>query len=111
LVRHSKAGYNYELVNRAKNAEELRFAYLMPIDVPQGKQEGSITVVEQTPSRFTMSIWEGRALPLLAKRLRVTNLGPETRTKLEPIARRRRNSNSCPTNGCYHSGRIWVTPV
>ena len=88
LVRHSKAGYNYELVNRAKSTEDLPDAYLLPIEVPQGRQDGSITVVEQTPSRFQMSIWENRAIPLLEKLLIVTNI-PEARQLLEPIVKRR----------------------
>lgn len=88
LVRHSKAGYNYELVNRTKGIEDLPDGYLVPIEVPQGRQDGAVTVVEQTPSRFQMSIWEGRALPLLEKLLIVTNL-PEARQVLEPIVKRR----------------------
>jgi len=89
LVRHSKAGYNYELVNRAKNIEDLPDAYLVPIEVPQGRQDGSVTVVEQTPSRYQISIWEGRAIGLLEKLLLMTNLGPDARAKLEPIVKRR----------------------
>jgi len=88
LVRHAKAGYNYELVNRAKGTEDLPDAYLLPIEVPQGRQENSITVVEQTPSRFQMSIWENRAIPLLEKLLVITNV-PEARQLLEPIVKRR----------------------
>ncbi len=89
LVRHPKAGYNYELVNRTRTTEDLADAYLIPIEV--GRQEGSITVVEQTPSKFNMTIWEPRALPLLEKLLLVTNLGPEMRQRLEPIVRRRQD--------------------
>jgi len=89
LVRHTKAGQNYELVNRTKATEDLPDAYLVPIAVVQGKREGTTTVVEQTPSRYGISIWEGRALPLLEKLLLATNLGPDARKRLEPIVRDR----------------------
>jgi hypothetical protein len=89
IVRHSKAGQNYELVNRTKSTEDLPDAYLIPVDVAKDKRDGSATVVEQTPSRYGISIWEGRALPLLEKVLLVTNLGQDARKKLEPIVRDR----------------------
>jgi hypothetical protein len=96
LVRHSKAGYNYELIGRGKNVEDLPDAYLIPIEVPQGKQEGAIKVVEQTPSRFTISIWEHRAIGLLDKLMLVTNV-PEARAKLEPIVRKRQEIGKLDT--------------
>jgi hypothetical protein len=89
IVRHSKAGQNYELLNRTKTTEDLADAYLIPVDVAKDKREGSTTVVEQTPSRYGISIWEGRALTLLEKLLLVTNLGPDARKRLEPIVRDR----------------------
>ena len=85
LIRHPKAGWNYQLAQRPTGTEDLPDGYLIPIQVPAGKQDGTVKVVEQTPSRFSISIWEGRALPLLERLLLSTNITPEARTKLEPI--------------------------
>jgi hypothetical protein len=87
LVRHSKAGSNYTLVAPKKGTEELPDAYLVPVEV--ARQQASTTVVEQTPSRRSITIWEGRALSLLERLLVATNLGQEARQKLEPIVTRR----------------------
>jgi hypothetical protein len=87
LVRHAKAGSNYTLVGRSKGTEDLPDAYLIPIEVP--RQQATSSVVEQTPSRRSISIWEGRALPLLERLLVATNLGQEARQRLEPIVARR----------------------
>lgn len=89
LIRHPKAGWNYQLAPRPDGTEDLPDGYLIPIQVPAGKQEGSIKVVEQTPSRMSISIWEGRAIPLLESLMLSTNLVPEARAKLEPIVRLR----------------------
>ncbi len=89
LIRHPKAGYNYQLAPRPQGTEDLADAYLIPIQVPAGKQDASIKVIEQTPSKMSISIWEGRALPLLEKLMLSTNLMPEARTRLEPIVKLR----------------------
>ena len=89
LIRHPKAGYNYQLAQRPAGTEDLPDGYLIPITVPAGKQEGALKVVEQTPSRLTISIWEPRATELLEKLLLSTNLGADARQRLEPIVRLR----------------------
>ena len=76
-------------MNRPKTTEELPDAYLIPVEVPKDKKEGATTVLERTPSRYNITIWEGRALLLLEKLLLVTTLGPEARKALEPIVARR----------------------
>ena len=65
LVRHSKAGWNYELVDPPVGTEVLPDGYLIRVEVAKGKSEGSTKVVEQTPSTTTISIWDYRALDLL----------------------------------------------
>ncbi len=90
LVRHPKAGWNYELAERPEGTEDLPDAYLVKIDVPPGKREGSLTVTEKTPSRREISIWDSPALPLLEKLVLATDLTPEIRAKLQPIVDRRR---------------------
>ncbi len=89
FVRHPKAGWNYTLKESPEGVEELPDAYLVPVRVPASKREATAAVVEETPSRTSISIWEGRAIPLLEKLLVGTNLGPEARAQLEPIVRLR----------------------
>jgi hypothetical protein len=88
LVRHPRTGYGYELATRPKGTEDLPDAYLVPIEVAAGKLEGTIDVTEQTPSRTSISIWDGRAASLLEKLL-VTSLSPQDRQRLEPIVQKR----------------------
>ena len=89
LVRHNQAGSNYELVERPADTEDLPGAYLVPVLVSKGKTEGEITLVEQTPSRTTMSIWDGRAVKLMEKLLVSGEVTPDMRKKLQPIVDRR----------------------
>ncbi len=89
LIRHPKAGNNYQLAPRPEGTEDLVDAYLIPVKVPAGQQEASVKVVEQTPSRLSISIWEGRAVPLLETLLVSTGITPEVRARIEPIVRLR----------------------
>jgi molecular chaperone DnaK (HSP70) len=90
LVRHSKAGSTFELTPRPADTEDLPDAYLIPLVVAKGQHEGSIKVVEQTPSRMQLSIWDGPAVGLLEKLLVDASLGPDTKKKLAPIIEKRR---------------------
>ena len=56
LVRHGRQGPNYELVNRPDGTEDLDGAYLVPVKVKTGANMASIKLVEQTPSRTTITI-------------------------------------------------------
>jgi hypothetical protein len=89
LIRHSKAGTHYALVDRPKETEDLMNAYLIPIKVPAGKREGEIKVVEQTPSRMQLTIWDSRSVKLLDTLLVSGGLNPADRAKLEPIVKLR----------------------
>jgi len=91
LVRHSKAGWNYELVDPPKGTEVLPDGYLIRVEVAKGKSEGSTNVVEQTPSTTQLSIWDYRALGLLETLVLSTDLTPDMRTKLQPIVDLRRD--------------------
>jgi len=88
-VRHQKAGGSYALAPRPAGTEDLPDAYLIPVTVPGGAVDGKLEVVEQTPSRTAMSIWDSRTLTLLEGVLAVNNLDPATRAKLEPIVKLR----------------------
>jgi hypothetical protein len=90
LIRHPKAGWNYELATRPEGTEDLPDAFLVKIAVAKGQREGSLTVTEQTPSRTQISIWEKPALELLEKLVLYTDLTPEAKKKLEPIVAKRR---------------------
>ncbi|MCA9712140.1 MAG: DUF4139 domain-containing protein, partial [Myxococcales bacterium] len=90
LVRHTKAGWNYELVDPPQGTEVLPDAYLIPVRVAAGRTEGSQQVVEQTPSTTSLSIWDGRALELLEALVVSTELTPPMLAKLQPVVDLRR---------------------
>lgn len=85
LVRHPKAGSNYALVERPDGTEELADAYLVPVKVAAKATDGALTVVEQTPGRTTISIWDGQAPALLEKLLIAGDLTPAMRARIEPV--------------------------
>ena len=89
LVRHPKAGWNYELVTRPEGTEDLPDGYLVRLDVAPNKTEGSLTIAEQTPSRTSISIWDGRSIKLLQELLLATDVTPQMRKKLEPVVKLR----------------------
>ncbi len=89
LVRHPKAGSNYELQDEPTGTETLPDAYLVPVHVTKAGQETTVALIEQTPSNTTLSIWDGRALGLLEGLVAQVNLTPELRKKLEPVVKLR----------------------
>ena len=89
LVRHPKAGSNYELQDQPTGTETLPDAYLVPVHVTKAGQETTVALIEQTPSNTTLSIWDGRALGLLEGLVAQVNLTPELRKKLEPVVKLR----------------------
>ncbi|MBK9036551.1 MAG: DUF4139 domain-containing protein [Myxococcales bacterium] len=90
LIRHGKAGSSYVLANRPEATEDLPDGYLVRLVVPAGAREGKLTLVEQTPSRSTISIWNSPALDLLDRLLVDASLGADAKQKLKPILDRRR---------------------
>lgn len=90
LVRHGKAGWNYELVEPPEGTEVLPDAYLVPVPVAKGRTEGSVEIVEQTPSTTTISIWDGRALGLLETLVLSGDLTPDLKAKIQPVVDLRR---------------------
>jgi hypothetical protein len=89
LVRHPKAGWNYELRTRPPGTEDLPDAYLIPVAIDPKSREGKLDVVEQTPSSTSISIWDGRALPLLEGLLAAGSLDAASRAALEPVVGKR----------------------
>lgn len=90
LVRHPKSGWNYRLVEPKQGTEELADGYLVSVPVSAGALSGELAVIEQTPSRIDLSIWDGRALPLLERLVVSTDLEGAVRKKLQPIVDLRR---------------------
>ena len=89
LVRQGKAGADYALQERPEGTEELPDAYLVPVKVDPKTGEGQVKVVEQTPSRLSLSIWDGRAPELIQLLISAPGLDADARAKLEPIAQLR----------------------
>ncbi len=91
LVRHGRAGYGYSLKVRPQGTEDLADAYLIPIRVAAGSCEGTIEVVEQTPSRTSLSIWDGPAVKLLESIVAMSDVTPEVKQRLLPIVKLRQD--------------------
>jgi outer membrane protein OmpA-like peptidoglycan-associated protein len=89
LVRQAKQGGAYTLKSKIAGAEELGDAYLIPVVVAANTVEGTLEVVEQTPSSTNLTIWDGQVPELLGAVLRLPKLDAETRKKIEPIVRLR----------------------
>lgn len=89
LVRHPKQGGAYTLRSKIAGIEELADAYLVPVVVPGNTTEGKVEVVEQTPSRTQVTIWDGRAPELLDAVLRLPSLDANARKRIEPLVRLR----------------------
>ncbi len=88
-VRHSKAGGNYTLAPRPAGTEDLPDAYLIPIKLVAKALTTKLEVIEQTPSRSTLSIWDSRALVLFEGILAQGTLDQAIRGKLAPIVKLR----------------------
>jgi chromosome segregation ATPase len=58
---------------------------LIPIAVAPGQTKGSVRVVEQSPSRVTLTIWDDRVPELLKQVLEQPSLDANARAALEPI--------------------------
>jgi hypothetical protein len=88
-VRHPKAGGSFQLAPRPAGTEDLPDAYLIPIKLAANATLGKLEVIEQTPSRSTLAIWDSRVLPLLEGILAVGTLDRDIRAKLEPLVKLR----------------------
>lgn len=85
LVRQNKQGGSYALRSKIEGAEELPDAYLIPVKAPPNQTGGSVEVVEQTPSRTTLTIWDSRIPALFDLVLRLPNLDAATRQRIAPL--------------------------
>ena len=87
-VRQPKSGGAFTLAPRPTGTEDLADAYLIPIKLASGGTKATLDVVEQTPSKTQLSIWDTRAITLLEGIL-ANNIDAATRAKLEPIVKLR----------------------
>ncbi|MDJ0764790.1 MAG: DUF4139 domain-containing protein [Myxococcota bacterium] len=85
LIRHPRQGSNYDLFKPKENVETLTDAYFIPIRVGANKTKASVNVIEQTPSRTTLSIWDGQAVGLLDTLLSLSFVTDDMRAKIKPI--------------------------
>jgi hypothetical protein len=90
LVRHPRYASNYQLVDRPKDTEDLADAYLVPVVIEKGKREAALVLTEQTPSKRSISLWDGNAIAMLDLILQNEGLDAAERAKLEPIVKARR---------------------
>lgn len=88
-VRHPKAGGSYQLAPRPAGTEDLADGYLIPVSIAAGATEGKLEVLEQTPSRSTLSIWDTRTLALFEGIVANGTLDRGIRAKLEPLLKLR----------------------
>ncbi|MBA3452862.1 MAG: DUF4139 domain-containing protein [Deltaproteobacteria bacterium] len=96
-VRHPKAGGSFTLVPRPAATEDLPDAYLIPIRLAAGANTAKLEVIEQTPSRSTLSIWDSRSLILLEGILAQGTLDRTIRARLEPIVKLRQEVGKIDT--------------
>ena len=89
LVRHPRQGGDFELVEPA-SVEKLPDAYFVPVTLAPGAREASVKVVEQSPTRSEVSLWDDNSVVLLDTLLQSSNVDAATRQKLEPIVQKRR---------------------
>jgi hypothetical protein len=88
-VRQPRLGGSYELAPRPPGTEDLPDAYLIPIKLAAKALEAKLEVVEQTPARSTLSIWDTRSIALLEGILAQGSLDAAIRTKLAPLVKLR----------------------
>jgi hypothetical protein len=90
LVRHARRGGSFELRPRPPGVEDLPDAYLVPIPVSAGQTEANVEVVEQTPVRSSISIWDPQAEGALGGLLAMSNVDEGVRRRLQPVLELRR---------------------
>jgi hypothetical protein len=85
LVRQSRAGDLYTLVDPPKDTETLPDGYFIPVLVGPDQAEATLEVVERTPSNYSLSVWDDKAPELLKQLLETPGLDAAARTALQPV--------------------------
>ena len=79
------------------SVDELNNAYLVPVVVEPNKSEASVTVVEQTPSRSSITIWDGSAVSLLNSFMQLNTVTDKMKRQIEPIVALRKEIGQIDT--------------
>ena len=90
LIRHPRRGRDFELQDPPENTEDLVDAYLVPIEMKANTTSATLELVERTPSRTTMSIWDSSVPALLEALLKVDGLSKVDVDRLQPIVKSRK---------------------
>jgi hypothetical protein len=85
LVRQSRAGDLYTLVDPPKDTETLPDGYFIPVIVGPDQAQTSLRVVERTPSNYSLSVWDEKAPELLKQLLEMPGLDSSARAALQPV--------------------------
>ena len=85
LVRQTRAGDLYTLVDPPKDTETLPDGYFIPVIVGPDQAETTLQVVERTPSNYSLSVWDEKAPELLKQLLETPGLDDKARKALQPI--------------------------
>jgi len=89
-VRHPKAGGDYKLKDEPDGTEDLGDAFLVPMDVKKRSKKTEYVVVEQTPVKTSLTIWDSSAVKALELVLKeVTDLPSRSRARLEEVLEKR----------------------
>lgn len=99
-IDQKKSGPRYELMSpspKSSKVEVFPDFYRLHLEVPANQRRASLDVVEKTPSRFSLSIWDGRALELLEYALSTNKISPAARAKLAPVVQLRRKLGAIDT--------------
>ncbi len=89
IVRQPRAGDAYTLIDPPKDTELLADGYYLPVVVKPQEKSGTLKVVEQTPTKTSLTIWDERAPELLKQVLLTPSLDAKARALLEPIVQAR----------------------
>jgi hypothetical protein len=89
LIRHTRRGNQFALKDKVEGLEEVAGAWLVPVYVEPGQTEAKIKLVEQSPRRTTVSIWDNSASQLLSTFIKAKNVDEATLNKLKPIIAKR----------------------
>lgn len=99
-IDQPRSGERFELVTPLPESGEVEVFpdfYRFHFKIPANESRASLDVVEKTPSRFTVSIWDGNAVELLDHALAVENISAAAKRKLTPIIDLRRELASMDT--------------
>jgi hypothetical protein len=91
LVRQPRAADGYALIDPPAGTETLPDGYFIPVTVAANQSSASLNVVEQTPSKLSLDIWDDKAPDLLRQLLAAPALDAKARLALEPIVAARQS--------------------